>query len=25
VPNVRVIITLKKKPGKSYANQACVL
>lgn len=25
VPDVRVIITLKKKPGKSYDNQACVL
>jgi hypothetical protein len=25
VPNVRMIITLKKRPGQSYANQACVL
>jgi hypothetical protein len=25
VPNVRMIITLKKRPGQSYANQSCVL
>ena len=25
VPNVRMIITLKKRPGQSYANQPCVL
>jgi hypothetical protein len=25
VPTVRMIITLKKMPGKSYTNQACVL
>jgi hypothetical protein len=25
VPNVRMIITLKKMPGQSYTNQACVL
>jgi hypothetical protein len=24
-PNVRMIITLKKRPGQSYANQSCVL
>jgi hypothetical protein len=25
VPNVRMIVTLKKRPGQSYANQSCVL
>jgi hypothetical protein len=25
VPNVRMIITLKKRPGQDYANQSCVL
>ncbi len=25
VPNVRMIITLKKRPGQSYTNQPCVL
>jgi hypothetical protein len=25
VPNVRMIITLKKMPGQTYTNQACVL
>jgi hypothetical protein len=25
VPNVRMIITLKKRPGQTYANQSCVL
>ena len=25
VPNVRMIVTLKKRPGQSYANQPCVL
>jgi hypothetical protein len=25
VPNVRMIITLEKRPGQSYANQSCVL